>query len=299
MRASRSPITLGLSLALAPLAASAQGTPWAHADAVAPNVPPAAQRSPAVDHPAGWPRYATRPLVLQGGRIGLLFGLGFASTDLPNARGGDAGGLGFHFAVIAGLGRGFEVDAGTGLRLGDPVSPDRFARIGRDEVFQMGNGFFANPYLRLRWAFADDPSRIVHAGVELMGVAPLGEDSAWSVGAGLPVHFVFNAARLRIETGVFYQRVLSAEAQVRGVLYFPLRVIVHPEDRIFFGLTSGFTAGNPGEDDPRSPLVSLGLLAGVRLSPRIDALAQVVLPAVQPYGVDAVGVGISLLTRVR
>lgn len=294
------PSALGAVLiALVPSTAQGQNTPWSTADAASRNVPVEAQRAPTVDHPDGWARYATRPLVLPAGHLGLLFGLGFARTALPNAIGGTAGALGFHIMATLGLGRGFEITAGGGLRLGDPLSPDRFARVGQDNVFQLGNGFFANPYLRARWAFTDDPTKIFHAGVELMGVAPIGQDSAWSVGVGLPMHFVFASTRLRIETGIFYQRMLSSRVQVSGVIYLPFRVIVHPEDRIFVGLSSGFAAGNPGGENQVSPRVLLGLFAGVRLSPRIDLMAQLALPAVQPYGTDAVGVGIALRTRVR
>jgi hypothetical protein len=243
------------------------------------------------------PAVVSRPLVHRAGGLSILA----ASSVAASRVGGGSGiaGLGMHFAVTAGLGRGFEVDAGFGLRDpgdGSRLAADRYARIDREDVFQVGNRFLGNPYGRVRFALLDRPTLPVHLGLDALLVVPLAERTALSLGVGAPVHLVLGG-RVRVETGLFYQLVLSDTSSLREVLNLPLRVNVRLGEVVTLGLVTGLLAANPGRETAEPVRVPLGLQGLLRVQPRTDLVFQVLYPALAPLGTDALGFGVGLLAR--
>ncbi len=242
----------------------------------------------------------TRPLSLPSGMVLLQWGVAYGTSSIGRTF-SDRGGLGLSMDVSAGLGRHFQIEAGTGVRLGDgaQLSADRYGRVWRDEVFQTGNRFIGNPWVKLRWSFLDGAERVFRAGVELMLQAPLAQNTAWSMALGLPVQVVLPGARLRVESGLFLQSVLSEGSTLREVLNIPLRLLWSPFDELGVGLVTGVQVGNVFRDEVVGPNVQFGLTLRYRAGQNVELGAQWLLPAASPHGSDAMGFGFSVTHRGR
>lgn len=250
--------------------------------------------------------YVRRPFLLPQGQIVGRAGVGIASSSAPalvaGAQPTRALGGGVHAEFTFGLLRTLEASAGAGLRLGsdaETLAADRYARVDRDEVFQVGSYLVGNPYLRLRWAALDAPRSTVHLGVDAMIVAPLARATAWSLGVGVPVTLMFPSLRLRVDTGAFLQVIASGTAAVRNVFYVPVRVSVQVTPWLALGPVTAITGANVTLDSAVAPRVALGLQSAWRLGDGADLLVHWVFPAVQPLGFDAGGVGFSFVGRLR
>lgn len=307
MRRRRAPyaglIALGC-LSLAPLSASAQDrAPW---------MPPPPLEPAATPPPPGgfWPepprprsRFAmpsmlTRPLSTPYGMVLLQWGVAYGTSSIARTF-SDRSGFGLSMDMSAGLGRGFQLDAGTGVRFGDLIAADRYGRVFRDEVFQTGNRFIGNPWVKLRWSFLDGEQRVFRAGVELLVQAPLAERTAWSIAVGVPVAVALPVARLRLEGGVFAQFILSEGSTLREVLNVPLRLLWSPFDELGVGVVTGFQVGNAFREDATAPNVQFGLVFRYRVGQSVELGAQWVLPVASPHGTDAMGFGFSVTHRGR
>ncbi len=244
------------------------------------------------------PSMLTRPLSLPSGMVMLQWGLAYGTSVVGRTFSDDAS-IGISLDLSAGLGRGFQIEAGTGVRFGGLIAADRYGRVWRDEVFQTGNRFIGNPWVKLRWSFLDGAERLFCAGAELLLQAPLAEATAWSVGAGVPVQVVLPGARLRVESGLHAQFVLSDGATLRDVLYVPLRVLFSPFDELSVGVVTGVQVGNVFRDDTTEPRVQFGVVLRYRVGQTAELGAQWMLPAASPFGTDAMGFGLSLTHRAR
>ena len=249
------------------------------------------------------PEYTRRSLVLPSGQFVGRIGIGLAGSNTPTGTFiRSAFGAGLHFEGQAGLGRSFELSAGWGLRLpsdGETLAADRYARVDREEVFQVGSVFIGNPYARLRYGIIDAPDRAVHAGAEVTLVFPLAALTVWSVGFGMPVHLTVSAAHMRIETGLFWQFILSGNASIWNVLNIPVRVMFQLGSSFALGAVSGVYIANVGAADVSSPRVPLGVQAAIRIAPSTDLLVQWLFPTIAPYGTDYGGLGITVAGRAR
>lgn len=238
-----------------------------------------------------------RPLLVPARGIQALYGLGVASSTIG---GGNTLGPGMHVAFQFGVVRGLDLELSTGVRFGEDggtLAADRYARIGREALYQVGNRTIANPVLRVRYGLVDGPSSAFQLGVELRGVMPLVEQTTFSFGAGVPVAFTWRA--LRVESGVFVQWVPSDTAQVRNVLNVPWRVWVRVVDGVSVGVLGEVSAANVTANDASGVRAGVGLAAMVRLRPTLRLLGQVYYPTAHPYGTDAAGVGLSFVSTVR
>lgn len=297
---------LSLGLCAAPLPSFAQDrSPWLPPPAleqpVAPLPPPGVARPEAQPPPrAPLPPLLTRPLSLPAGVVTLQWGAGFAYSTLGSLGFSRSnGGLGLSFDLSAGLGKHLQLDFGTGLRFSTLLAADRYGRVFRDDVFQTGNRFIGNPWLKLRYSFLDDGSQPFSVGVEALLQAPIAEASAWSVGVGVPLQLALPSARLRIEGGVFMQFVLSEGATIRNVLNVPVRLLLGVSQGFAVGIVSGVQLGNAFRSDATEPNVQLGLVLRGRVSASVEISGQAMLPAVSPAGLDAYGFGLALTHRVR
>ncbi len=253
-----------------------------------------AQQAPEAPAVAGEVR---RPLLVQPGRILALYGLGVASSVLG---GGTTSGPGVHAAFQFGVMRGLDVELAGGLRLGEDggtLAADRYARVGREEVYQVGNRTLGNPTVRLRYGLVDGARSGFQLGVELRGVMPLAAQTVFSFGVGVPVAVGWRA--LRVESGMFVQWVPSDSATIRNVLNVPWRVWMRVGERVSVGLVGEFTAGNVVSDDATGIRVGLGFAAALRLTEGLRLLGQLYVPTVHPFGTDAAGVGLSFVSTVR
>ena len=253
--------------------------------------------------PSTLPPYTQRPLTVPAGQLIGRASFGLAASEAPAAFGTTRlVGAGLHFEGQVGLVRSLELSGGFGLRIGSDsatLAADRYGRVDRDEVYQVGNRLVGNPYLRLRWGVFEPSERPVHVGVEATVVTPLASNTVWSVMAGVPVLVVLPAAHLRVETGVFWQFMFSSSAQVRNVLNVPVRVMFQLGPRVALGLVSGVYAANVGAADVSEARVPLGAQAAFRATPNTDVLVQWLYPVMAPYGADAGGVGVTIAGRMR
>ena len=290
-----------LGLGALPAAARAQSrSPWLPPPPLSPSAAPAID--PVVEAPPAvraLPRLLTRPLSLPAGTIVLQWGAGFAFSALSTSGFRDNLGLGLSFDLSAGLGRHLQLDFGTGLRLGTLLAPDRYGRVFRDDVFQTGNRFIGNPWLKLRYAFLDDGARPFRVGVEVLLQAPIAEASAWSVGVGVPLQLALPAARLRLESGAFLQFMLSEGSAIRNVLNVPLRVLLGVSDDFAVGVVTGVQLGNAFRADATGANVQFGLVLRARVSAAVELSGQWLVPAVSTAGLDAYGVGFAVTHRAR
>ncbi len=297
---------LSLGLGAAPIPSFAQDrSPWLPPPAleqpVAPLPPPGVPRAVVPPPPRSpLPPLLTRPLSLPAGMITLQWGAGFAYSSL----GGVGfvrtnGGLGLSFDLSAGLGKHLQLDFGTGLRFSTLLAADRYGRVFRDDVFQTGNRFVGNPWVKLRYAFLDDGSRPLGVGVEALLQAPLAEASAWSVGLGVPVQIALPSARLRVESGVFMQFVLSEGSAIHNVLNIPVRVLLGVSEGFGVGVVTGVQLGNALRSDATDPRVQLGLVLRGRVTASVEISGQAMLPAASPSGLDAYGLGLAVTHRAR
>lgn len=298
-------VALAGALALPASARAQDRSPWLP--------PPALEQSVATLPPPGVPRpvenppprsplppLLTRTLSLPPGVMTLQWGAGFALSEI--ASGGfsrNRTGLGLSFDLSAGLGKHLQLDFGTGLRFSTLLAADRYGRVFRDDVFQTGNRFVGNPWVKLRYSFLDDGARPFSFGVEALLQAPVAEASAWSVGVGVPVQLALPAARLRIESGLFMQLVLSEGSSVRNVLNVPVRVMLGISEGFAVGVVSGVQVGNALRSDATDANVQLGLAVRGRVAASVELSGQWLLPAASPAGVDAYGLGFSVTHRVR
>lgn len=284
--------------ALAAALALALGTLAPAARAQTP--PPApAPTSPAVAPPALLPVVAARPLTVGAATIDVLAGAGLASRGAAGESRVDTG-PGAHFEMAVGLTRRFEVDWGFGLRLpdgGDAVEADRYARVNREAVYLTGTGDLANPYVRARYAVLETTGALrVALGVDVLGVVPLATGTAWSVGAGLPVHVVWRDT-LRLETGAQFQIAISDALPETNVLTLPARVTAQVAPWLALGMVSGVVVGNVGRSNVDGPRVPLGIQGFFRVEGRIDVVAQWLYPEFHPRTTDVVGFGIGIVAR--
>lgn len=298
---------LSIGLCAAPSLASAQDrSPWLPPPAleqpVATLPPPGVPRAVAPPPPRSpLPPLLTRPLSLPAGMITLQWGAGFAYSTLASSGFSRTnGGLGLSFDLSAGLGKHLQLDFGTGLRFATLLAADRYGRVFRNEVFQTGNRFVGNPWLKLRYAFLDDGARPFGVGVEVLLQAPVAQASAWSVGLGVPLQISLPpSARLRVESGVFMQFVLSEGSSLRNVLNIPLRVLFGISEGFAVGIVTGVQLGNALRSDVTDPRVQLGLVLRGRVTASVEISGQAMLPAASPSGLDAYGLGLSVTHRVR
>jgi hypothetical protein len=288
-----------LAGAALPATAGAQDrSPWLPPPGLAPQ--PAWQRVEPRPPRSPLPPLLTRTLSLPAGMMTLQWGAGYAYSALPGTGFGRSDiGLGVSFDLSAGLGKHLQLDFGTGLRLGSLVAADRYGRVFRDEVFQTGNRFVGNPWVKLRYAFLDGPDRAVGVGVEALLQAPLAEASAWSIGFGVPVQFVLRGARLRVEGGLYFQAMLSNGSSTRNVLSVPVRVLFTFTERFAVGLVTGMQMGNAFLDNASEAHVQLGLALRGRVGDSVELSGQWLLPAASPAGLDAYGLGFAVTHRVR
>jgi len=238
-----------------------------------------------------------RPLVLQPGRILALYGLGIASSTLG---GSTTSGPGLHLAFQFGVWRGLDVELATGFRLGEDgatLAADRYARVGREEIYQVGNRTLGNPTLRLRYGILDRADAAFQLGVELRGVMPVAERTTFSFGVGVPVAVGWRW--LRVESGVYLQWIPSDAATIRNVLNVPWRVWAALGSRVSLGVLGDLTAGNVGLDGATGLRAGLGLGIAVRIREGLRLLGQVYVPTVHPNGGDAAGVGLSFVSTLR
>ncbi|MBL8601091.1 MAG: hypothetical protein JNK72_04120 [Myxococcales bacterium] len=248
--------------------------------------PSVSAQSPA----AAAPRYdhLRRPLVLAPRAVTLQYGLGFAASTVGTE---DAGaGVGFNASV--GLFRNFELEVGSAFRASALV-PDRFVRVGREEIYQVGTSIVSNPYFVARYAFLR--RRGVQVGGELRTLIPVAAQTVVSWGAGLPIHAQFGA--FRVESGLFYQAMQSDTAPVRDVLNVPLRLWVGAGDRWMFGLLVDFARANVFHALTSVTRVSLALAVRYQLRAEFAVLGQLVAPAVEPFGFDSRGVAVAFESR--
>ena len=80
-----------------------------------------------------------RPLLVPARGIQALYGLGVASSTIG---GGNTLGPGMHVAFQFGVVRGLDLELSTGVRFGEDggtLAADRYARIGREALYQVGN----------------------------------------------------------------------------------------------------------------------------------------------------------------
>jgi hypothetical protein len=297
---------LSLGLCAAPSLSSAQDrSPWLPPPAleqpVAALPPPGVPRPVALPPPrAPLPPLLTRPLSLPAGMITLQWGAGFAYSSLGSAGFSRTnGGLGLSFDLSAGLGKHLQLDFGTGLRFSTLLAADRYGRVFRDDVFQTGNRFVGNPWLKLRYSFLDDGSRPLSVGVEALLQAPVAEASAWSVGLGVPLQVALPSARLRVESGVFMQFVLSEGSTTRNVLNIPVRVLLGVSEGFAVGVVTGVQLGNALRSDATDPRVQLGLVLRGRVTASVEISGQAMLPSASPSGLDAYGLGLAVTHRAR
>jgi hypothetical protein len=171
--------------------------------------------------------------------------------------------------------------------------------VFRDDVFQTGNRFVGNPWVKLRYAFVEGDTQTVGVGVEALLQVPVAEASAVSVGVGVPLQITLPAAHLRIEAGAFMQFVLSDGATIRNVLNVPVRVLIAGSDGFAVGLVTGVQVGNVFRADATDPNVQFGLVLRGRVSASVELSGQWLLPAVSPAGLDAYGLGVAVTHRVR
>ncbi len=254
--------------------------------------------------PRSLPEYTRRPLTLPAGQLIGRIGIGLAGSTATGASISptSAFGVGMHLDMQVGLGRSFELTGGTGLRIpdgGERLAPDRYARVDREEVFQVGTRILSNPYLRLRYGILEPSERVAHVGVELTTVLPIASQTVWSIGLGVPVLITLPAAHMRIETGLFWQFMLSSTAQVRHVMNIPVRVMFQLGASVALGAVTGLYAANVGASDVSDPRVPFGVQAAIRLSPSADVLFQWLYPTMSPYGTDAGGIGLTVAGRLR
>ena len=300
-------LSSGLALGVActlPAAASAQErSPWLPPPPLeqpSRSLPPPGVPVAAPPARAPLPSLLSRPLSLPAGMVTLQWGAGFAYSAVASSGFRNSnGGLGLSFDLSAGLGKHLQLDFGTGLRFGTLLAADRYGRMFRDDVFQTGNRFIGNPWLKLRYSFLDDGTQPFSVGVEALLQAPIAEASAWSVGLGVPFQVALPAARLRIESGVFMQFVLSEGSTTRNVLNVPLRVLVGISEGFAVGVVTGVQMGNALRADASDPNVQLGLVLRGRVSASVELSGQWLLPAASPAGLDAYGLGFAVTHRVR
>ncbi|MDB4930091.1 MAG: hypothetical protein JWM10_2575 [Myxococcaceae bacterium] len=299
-----------LSLGALPSAAAAQDrSPWLPPPAleqpVRPLPPPGVAREPEawqVTPPRpSLPPFMQRPVALPAGMVTLNWGAGFAFSSIPSTSSFTRNntGLGLAFDLSAGLGKHLQLDFGTGLRFSTLLAADRYGRVLRDDVFQTGNRFVGNPWVKLRYAILDGATGAFGVGVEALVQLPFAEASAWSVGAGVPLQWSLPAWRLRFETGVFMQFVLSDGSTIRNVLNVPLRVLVAAGDTFAVGLITGVQVGNAFRDDATEPNVQFGIALRARINATVELSGQWLMPAVSPVGLDAYGLGFAVTHRVR
>ncbi len=305
MRTSLAPISAAaLAAALSGFAPAAHAQ-WAPPPPLAPSEVPEPVRvyaplevrpAPAPSHPL--PDLLTRPTSLPGGLVTLQWGVGVATSSLGTSFGSNTGGA-LSFDLNAGLGRHFELDAGASLRFNGLLAADRMGRVGRDDVFQTGNRSIGNPWVSLRWSFADGDDRAFNMGVEALWQVPIAQATTWSVGVGLPIRFVLPRAKLRIETGVTAQFVLSDAADIRDVLAVPVRIYWVPASIFALGVVTGVQFPNVFNGVAADPHMPFGIIARWRALPALEIGVQWTLPTAMPYGTDAQGFGISLTHRAR
>ena len=289
------------AVALASPADAQTRSPWLPPPPLAaPSSAPPPEAPPAAPPSRPLPPLLTRPLALPAGVVALQWGAGFAYSALASGGfGRNNTGFGVSFDLTAGLGRRLQLDFGTGLRLSTLLAADRYGRVYRDDVFQTGNRFVGNPWLKLRYAFLDGAAGPLGVGVEVLLQAPVAEATAWSVGVGVPLQLALPAARLRVESGVFAQFVLSEGSTVRDVLNVPLRVLVGVSDGFAAGVVTGVQVGNFFRDDTTDANVQLGLVVRGRVGASVELSGQWLLPAAASAGLDAYGLGFAVTHRVR
>jgi hypothetical protein len=308
----RRPAALLAALALAalpPAALAQERSPWLPPPAleqpVRPLPPPGVRRPPeasveVLSRPS-LPPFMQRPVSLPAGMVTLNWGAGFAFSALApsSSFSGNNTGLGLAFDLTAGLGKHLQLDFGTGLRFSTLLAADRYGRVLRDDVFQTGNRFVGNPWVKLRYALVDGAAGAFGVGVEALLQAPFAEASAFSVGLGVPVQWSLPAWRLRFESGAFMQFVLSDGSTTRNVLNVPLRVLIAGSDTFAFGLVTGVQVGNAFRADAFEPNVQFGVTLRARINAGVELSGQWLVPAISPAGLDAYGLGFAVTHRVR
>jgi hypothetical protein len=250
------------------------------------------------------PEYTRRPFTLPAGQFMGRVGFGLAGSSTATTFGGttSAFGGGLHFEGQAGVWRSLELTSGFGIRIpndGETLAADRYARVDREEIFQVGTRFIGNPYVRFRYGILEPSERVAHVGVEATVVFPLARQTVWSLALGVPVVLTVPAAHMRVETGLFWQFMVSGAPQVRNVLNVPVRVMFQLGGSVALGVVTGLYAANVGADDASDPRVPLGLQAALRISPNTDVLLQWLYPTASPYGTDAGGLGLTVAGRMR
>jgi hypothetical protein len=242
-----------------------------------------------------------RPVSLPAGMMTLNWGVGFAFSSIRSTSSftRDNTGFGLAFDLSAGLGKHLQIDFGTGLRFSTLLAADRYGRVLRDDVFQTGNRFVGNPWVKLRYAIVDGAASAFGLGVEALLQAPIAEASAWSAGVGVPLQVSLPSWRLRFESGLRMQFVLSEGSTIRNVLDVPLRVLVAVSDAFAVGIVTGVQVGNAFRADATEPNVQFGLALRARIGPAVELSGQWLLPAVSPAGLDAYGLGFAVTHRVR
>lgn len=275
-------IAIGLAVTLAASAAGADGrgssTELTFAD-----------RSP----------YVERPITAGYRHLDLHFGASGEYVDYYRSYsniGHPLAAFGAHLDATFGVTDYLEFGAGVGLNVPGHaedlpyVNADRYARVNREWLptglelarapYVLGHEYVTNPYLRGRVALLN--RRPVYIGLDLAVTLPIAPRSCFTIDLGVPVHAILGR-RVRIETGAFNEFAACEVAPVSGpatrywTLVVPLRVLFSVTDRFWLGLQTGFSTVGYSLD-PRNFAIPLGVMAGVRVAPRVDLLFNVVAP---------------------
>ena len=243
--------------------------------------------------------YVERPITAGRRHLDLHFGVSGEYVDYYRSYssiGHPLAGVGAHLDATYGVTDYLEFGAGVGLNVPGReqdlpyVNADRYARVNREWLptglelarapYVLGNEYVTNPYLRGRLALLNH--RPVYIGLDLAVTLPIAPHSCFTVDLGVPVHIILGH-RVRIETGAFNEFAACEVPPVSGpatrywTLVVPLRVLFGITDRFWMGIQSGFeTVGY--SLDSRNFAIPLGVMAGVRLAPRVDLLFDVVAP---------------------
>src|SRR5262249_4005288 len=130
----------------------------------------------------------------------------------------------------------------------------------------MGSDWATNPYVRMRIAFVNRPPVMV--GITLWHNIPIVHDTPFTVGVGLPLHFVAGH-RVRFETGVFTEFMINRD-ETYYPLQIPLRINFQVTDRLWLGIRSGIEDIGYRFDSGWRVTSPLGFQGGVRVVPRLD-----------------------------
>ncbi len=267
--------------------------------------------------------YVERPITAGHRHLDLHFGVSGEYVDYYrhyNTIGRPLAAFGAHFDATYGVTEWLEFGAGVGLSVPERsqdlpyVNPDRYARVNREWLptglplsrapYVSGHEYVTNPYLRGRIALLN--RQPVYVGIDLSTTLPIAQRSCFTIDVGVPVHIII-AQRVRIETGAYNEFAACEVAPVAGpatrywTLMVPFRMLFGITPRFWLGVQSGFeTVGY--SLDPRNFAVPLGLMAGVRLAPRVDLMFNVVAPEFihtdpitnRNVWLDRIGTGVAL-----